>query len=95
MAKLKDYFELQDTYAVIDLIASEYGWTISEIQNLTIPEISCLLRCILKRHGAKEEDLPSTDPKKQEAENLIKLAKKLNAKPEQLKALNEGKKIDL
>lgn len=95
MSQLKDYLQLQEIYAIIDLIASEYGWTIEEIQNLTIPEISCLLRCILKRHGTKEEDLPSLDPKKQESENLIKLARKLNAKPEQMQALKSGKKIEL
>lgn len=95
MSQLKDYLQLQETYAIIDLIASEYGWTIEQIQDLTVPEISCLLRCILKRHGTKEEDLPALDPKKQEQENLVKLARQLNATPEKMKALKEGKKINL
>jgi hypothetical protein len=95
MQKLVDYQQLADTFSVIDLLASEYGWTIEVIQNLTLPEISGLIRCIMIRKGVKTQDLPCPTNKKTEVTDLIKLAKKLGAKPEQLAALKEGKKVNL
>jgi len=94
MQKLVEFSQLEDTYIVIDLLASEYGWSITEIQELTIPEVSGLIRCIMRRKGVKPQDLPGPT-KKTEVTDLIKLAKKLGAKPEQLEALKNGKKVNL
>lgn len=95
MDKLKDVRQVEDICSIVDLFASEYGWTIEEIQNLTIPEASCLVRCILRRHGVHEEDMPGKLPAEKEAENLMKLAKQLGASSEQIKELKKGKQVKL
>lgn len=104
MAGLADFSDLSEYYILIDLLASEYGWTIETIQSLTIPEVSGLVRCILKRKGIiKGEDALeptrkaplSQKPNKSEMEDLVKLAAQLNASPEQLKNLKDGKGLVL
>lgn len=94
MAKLRDVAQIEDICAIVDIFASEYGWTISEIQSLTIPELSCLLRCILKRKGVKDDDLPSAS-KEDDARKLIKLARELGASPADLKKLQNGEGVKL
>ncbi len=89
----KKYKDLEEFYVIIDLFCSEYGWSIEYIQNITIPEVYCLLRCILKRKGVKEENIPGHVEK--ETENLIKLAKTLGASKNKLDDLKSGKKIIL
>lgn len=91
--KFREYKELEESFYLIDLLASEYGWSIEYIQSLTLPEVSCLLRCILRRKGVKTEDLPGPVDKKTEADNLIKLAKKLGASETKIKDIKEGKKV--
>lgn len=94
MDRLRDVREVEEVCAVVDIFASEYGWTIEEIQNLTLPEISCLLRCVLKRHGVKQDDLPSANDKEEQTK-LLKLAKTLGAKPEELTQLSSGKNVKI
>jgi hypothetical protein len=95
MQKLVDYKQLEDTFAVIDLLASEYGWTIETIQNLTLPEISGLIRCIMIRKGVKAEELPPPTNKQTTVTDLVKLAKKFGATKEQLDKLKNGQKVNL
>ena len=102
MSGFADFKDLEEYYVLVDLIASEYGWTIETIQKLTIPEVSCLVRCILKRKGALKGEYALTPTKKSpnekkqsEMQDLIKLAAKLNASPEQIKNLKEGKGLVL
>lgn len=42
-------------FTIVDLFASEYGWTIEYTQSLTLPEIIRLVRCISKRR--KNDDV--------------------------------------
>lgn len=95
MQKLVDFAQLEDIYVVIDLLASEYGWTIETIQNLTIPEISGLIRCIMRRKGVRPENLPAPTNKQTRVEDLVKLAKEFGATKEQLDNLKNGKKVNL
>ena len=104
MAGLADFRDLEEYYVLVDLIASEYGWTIESIQKLTIPEVSCLIRCIMRRKGViKGEDAltppkqsrNSKDTKQSEMDALIKLAAQLNASPEQMQNLKDGKGLVL
>jgi len=95
MNTLKD-FQHEEIYTIVDLLASEYGWQIEYIQGLSIAEILGLIHCILKRKG-----LLSTDPKEKvtseedQVKNLMALARKLKATPEQLTNLKQGKGIVL
>lgn len=102
MSGFTDFKDLEEYYLLVDLLASEYGWTIETIQKLTIPEVSCLVRCILKRKGVlKDEDALTptkkspADKKQSEMQDLIKLAAQLNASPEQIKDLKDGKGLVL
>ena len=95
MDKLKDAQQMEDICSIVDLFASEYGWSIETIQNLTIPEASCLVKCILRRRGVKEDDMPGKLPAAKEAENLVKLAKQLGASSEQIKELKTGKQVKI
>lgn len=96
--QLRDSRDLEETYFIIDLLASEYGWTIEIIQNLTMPEISGLVQAIVKRYqtrnGQKPEETSSPAPKN-DMEKLMALASKLKANPEQLKAIRDGKEVRL
>lgn len=49
--------ETDITYTLVDLLSHEYGWSIEYVQELTLPEISILLRKIKQRH--KNEDIIS------------------------------------
>jgi len=40
--------------SIIDLLASEYGWTIEYIQQLEMPEVGGLLRAILDRQDRQD-----------------------------------------
>ena len=95
MNTLKD-FQSEEIYTIVDLLASEYGWQIEYIQGLSIAEILGLIHCILKRKGLLKPDGPSgkvveEDPVK----NLMALARKLKATPEQMDNLKQGKGIVL
>lgn len=97
MNTLKDFEQYEELYTIVDLLASEYGWQIEYIQGLSIAEILGLIHCILKRKG-----LLNTDPKKEkvtseedQVKNLMALARKLKATPEQMDNLKQGKGIVL
>lgn len=90
MNTLKNNFQNEEIYTIVDLLASEYGWTVEYIQGLSISEILGLVYCILKRKGLlKKDERPEIeeDPVK----NLMMLAKKLKASPEQIEGLKQGK----
>jgi len=91
--KLTDITNQEIIFFIIDLLASEYGWDISYIQNLTIPEISGLLRCIFKRKGIDLGEAKTS--KTDQREDLIKLASQLGATTQQLEALKKGQKVIL
>jgi len=93
MSSLRDLKGWEEIYFIVDLLASEYGWTIDYIQKLTVSEIYGLIYSILRRKGVKF-DLP---PKKSQdpMSNLLNLARQLKASPDQLKSLQEGKGIKL
>lgn len=99
MSQLKDYKDLEEVFFIIDLFASEYGWTIEEVQRLTIPEISGLIYAMAKRKLGKdaEEKLLPAKPASPEDEmkKLVALATKLKASPKQLNDLKSGKQIKL
>jgi len=98
MSQLKEYDVLEETFFIVDLLASEYGWTIEYIQGLTFPEITGLIKAIVKRrNGTQDVDnakVPAVPPK-QELDELIKLAKSLKATPQQLTDIQAGKQVRL
>ena len=60
-------------YDVIDLLASEYGWTIEYIQSLEISEINELIKRILRRNSIPEESSNETLSEEEKMEKLIRL----------------------
>ena len=62
-----DYF-----YDVIDLLASEYGWTIEYIQSLEISEVNELIKRILRRNSVSEEPIESLS-EQEKMQKLINL----------------------
>ena len=96
MSGLKALKEWEEIYFVVDLLASEYGWTINYIQELTVSEIYGLIYSILKRRGYKvDQDKPSKSQHQDPMTNLLNLARQLKASPEQMKSLKGGKGITL
>jgi len=50
------YTELDKSFFyIIDLLASEYGWSIEYIQNLTMPEITGLIKAIIERKNIEDQ----------------------------------------
>lgn len=101
MSQLREYKDLEDIYFIVDLFASEYGWTIESIQDLTIPEISGLIFAMARRKLGKDADeklpLPrsKSDSPINEMDKLIALAKKLKATPQQITDMKSGKEVKL
>lgn len=59
-----------DFFDIVDLFASEYGWTIEYIENLDISEISSLANKILIRKGISNKE---QSPSKTQQEKISKL----------------------
>jgi hypothetical protein len=99
MSQLKEYKDLADIFFIVDLLASEYGWTITEIQDLTTPEISGLIYAMARRKLGKDADdklpLPKSSTPINEMDKLVSLAKKLKATPTQINDIKSGKEVKL
>jgi hypothetical protein len=85
---LKDRLQAQ-FFSLVDLFASEYGWSIEYIEQLGVDEVSGLVKAILQRKGI---DVDKVERKPEnELENLIYLAKSLGCKDQEaLNKLKEG-----
>ena len=61
MVNLGEYFSAlleseKELYCyLIDLLSKEYGWTIEYIQNLTVPEITRLVKTIRRRKDLEDQ----------------------------------------
>lgn len=101
MSQLREYKDLADIYFIVDLFASEYGWSIETIQDLTMPEISGLIFAMARRKLGKDADeklpLPQSksDSPINEMDKLISLAKRLKATPQQIQDIQAGKEVKL
>lgn len=86
---LKEQGRLQ-FFSLVDLFASEYGWSIEYIETLGTDEVSGLVHAMLKRKGI---DVDKVERKPEnELDNLIFLAKSLGCKDQEaLDKLKEGK----
>jgi len=93
-ATLRDIQAVEEIYLIVDLLASEYGWTVEYIQALTLPEVYGLIRQILRRKGIKV-DVPRTVKPEDTMQNLLGLARSLGVKSDKLKLLQEGKGITI
>ena len=90
---LKEHKHKREVYFVVDLLASEYGWSIEYIQNLEEAEIRGLIYAICKRKGfSLEKPAEGVEAK---MSDLIRLASQLHATPEQIKKLKTGGSIEL
>jgi hypothetical protein len=79
-------------FRIIDLLSSEYGWTIEYIQSLTEYEISNLVKCILDRKtGYKNVE----DNKLSDQEKLIRLATTIGVPKATIEKIKKGKQIKL
>lgn len=79
-------------FRIIDLLSSEYGWTIEYIQSLTEYEISNLVKCILDRKTGYQnvEDTNLSDQEK-----LIRLAATMGASKATIEKIKKGKRVKL
>ena len=62
---------------IVDLFASEYGWTIDQIKALDLGQVTALIDAMKKRHNANTEDGGIPD---NEEVSLGKLEKELQGK---------------
>lgn len=84
-------YDIKNDYVyfyIIDMLASEYGWTIEYIEKLTMYEIAGLIKVILERKGLDDQRQqiniikalagkvsPNWQPRKSESERLEDEAK--------------------
>ena len=93
--KLENLKNQEIIFQIVDILCSEYGWSIEYVQNLTITEISGLIQCICKRKGISLELSKKEDKEKSQVENMIGLAQRLGASSQQLDDLKKGKRVIL
>ena len=57
----KDKYDI-DWAWIVDILASEYGWTIDYISTLNIGQVSALLKAMYKRKKRESGDSPNNEP---------------------------------
>lgn len=78
-----------DWAELADLLAKEYGWTLSDIGKLTLPQVLKLVRAIEQRYKRQKEAIDKGTPTEASNETNIKnLALKLGGK---IKKTKDGK----
>jgi len=72
-----------DWSQIIDLFASEYGWTIEYITNLDLGQIGCLISAINKRKKAENgepSEAPSANPEGGNNSDLVQMSTQMGGK---------------